>query len=216
MRACVRHVQVVAVAALIVQGLVVTGAAGEPLPAFAEVVERLDAVNPTLKSLIVDQNADVRWLGIFHFGLRTTVYAARPAFYKVVVHEAPAVLRPLGDTFYLVSSPRQVLADYTATSIDRRSDDTLVIELMGARPSVNPPKGRVVVDTRRWLVQEIALDYRWGQLQVKYRYGDVEGFLLPETVQVSLPGYSLNADFAYTGYQLNVPIDPAIFSRTSN
>ncbi len=210
-----RRTQVVVVfSALVAQCLSLAAGASEPLPAFAEVVARLDAVNPNLQSLIVEQNADVVWLGIFHFGLRTTVYAARPAFYKVVVHEAPAILRSLGDTFYLVSSPQQVLADYTATSIERGPGDTLVVALVGTRPSVNPPEGRAVIDTRRWVIQEITLNYRWGELQVAYRYGDAEGFLLPATVEVVVPGYSLRAEILYTGYQLNVPIDPAIFSQT--
>src|SRR5437667_5976128 len=116
--------------------LAVLSGGEEPLPTFEQIVEQLNSVNPTLKTLVVDQTAIVHWMGIFHFLLRTTVYAARPALYKVVVHEAPAILRPLGDTFYLISSPEQVLADYRASSIRQRADGSLVIELTTARPNV--------------------------------------------------------------------------------
>ncbi len=113
-------------------------AGAEPLPTFDQIIERLNSVNPTLKTLIVDQTARVTWFGIFHFNLRTTVYAARPAFYKVVVHESPAFLGSLGDTFYMVSSPEQVLADYRATSIRWAGERELVVKLTARRPSVNP------------------------------------------------------------------------------
>src|SRR2546428_14038208 len=99
----------------------------QPQPTFEQVVEQLNSINPALKTLIVEQTAVVHWMGIFHFLLRTTVYAARPALYKVIVHEAPALLRPLGDTFYMISSPEQVLADYRATSIRQDAEDTLVV-----------------------------------------------------------------------------------------
>ncbi len=79
--------------------LTVPGGGEEPQPTFEQLVGRLNSVNPALNMLIVEQTAVVHWMGIFHFRLHTTVYAARPALYKVVVHEAPAILRPLVDTF---------------------------------------------------------------------------------------------------------------------
>src|SRR2546425_5294732 len=124
------------VAALAMLGIAVPANSLQPQPTFPEIVERLNSVNPTLKSLIVDQNALVHWMGVFHFLLRTTVYAARPALYKVIVHEAPAILRPLGDSFYMISSPEQVLADYRATSIRQDEDEMVTVELVATRSSV--------------------------------------------------------------------------------
>src|SRR5207245_3380509 len=105
---------------------------------FGQIVEHLTSVNPSLRTVTVEQTAIVHWMGIFHFLLRTTVYAARPALYKVVVHEAPALLRPLGDTFYLVSSPEQVLADYRGSSIRHGAENTLVPELTAGSPPLSP------------------------------------------------------------------------------
>ena|SRR2546425_668393 len=193
--------------------LAVPGGGEEPQPTFEQVVERLNLVNPALKTLIVEQTAVVHWMGIFHFLLRTTVYAARPALYKVIVHEAPAILKPLGDTFYMISSPEQVLADYRAASIRPGTDDTLIVGLVATKSSVNPPGGTVMIDTRRWLVQEITLNYQWGQFKAQYHYDDVEGFLLPGTISVSLPRFPLSAELTYTNYRLNAPIDPAVFAQ---
>src|SRR3989449_4963067 len=183
-------------------------------PTFEQIVEHLSSVNSSLRTLTVEQTAIVHWMGIFHFLLRTTVYATRPALYKVIVHEAPAIVRPLGDTFYLISSPEQVLADYRASSIRQRADGSLVIELTAARPNVNPPSGIVVIDAKRWLVQEIVLNYQWGKLTAQYRYAEIEGFLLPDAVAVSLARFPLSAELTYTDYKLNAPIDPAVFAHS--
>ena len=193
--------------------LAVPSGGEEPLPTFEQIVEQLNSVNPTLKTLVVDQTAIVHWMGIFHFLLRTTVYAARPALYKVVVHEAPAILRPLGDTFYLVSSPEQVLADYRATSIRQGAENTLVLELAAGRPSVNPPSGTAVIDAARWLMQEVNLNYQWGRLKVHYNYAKVEGSLLPDTISIVLVRFPVTAELTYTNYRLNTPIDPSVFAQ---
>lgn len=190
-------------------------AGAEPLPTFDQIVERLNSVNPTLKTLIVEQDAVVRWLGLFRFLVRTTVYASRPANYKVVVHEAPAILRPLGNTFHMISSPEQALADYRAASIRPGSDNTLLVELAASRPSVNPPSGTVVINSARWLLQETILRYEWGELQTRYHYEEIDGYLLPTTVDVSIPGYALHADLTYTNYQLNIALPPDIFATQS-
>lgn len=80
----------------------------------------------------------------------------------MVAHEAPAILRPLGDSFYMISSSEQVLADYRATSIRPVAEGQFSIELTAARSSVNPPNGSVLIDTNRCLMQEITLNYQWG------------------------------------------------------
>jgi len=194
-------------------GLALPAGGADTQPEFGQIVEHLTSVNPSLRTVTVEQTAIVHWMGIFHFLLRTTVYATRPALYKVIVHEAPAIVRPLGDTFYLISSPEQVLADYRASSIRQRADGSLVIELTAARPNVNPPSGIVVIDAKRWLVQEIVLNYQWGKLTAQYRYAEIEGFLLPDAVAVSLARFPLSAELTYTDYKLNAPIDPSVFAQ---
>ncbi|MDQ7820275.1 MAG: hypothetical protein QN173_10920 [Armatimonadota bacterium] len=190
------------------------GAGGtDPAPTFAEVVRRLEAVNPTLRTLIVEQDADVRVLGIFRFILRTTVYAARPAVYRVVVHEAPAALRSLGNTFQLVSSPQQVLADYRASGVRWADQQTLEVELEALRPAVNPPSVTALIDARRWLVLEATLRYAWGPLQVRYHYAEIEGYLLPDAARASIPTlFPVTASLSYRNYRLNVPLPPDIVS----
>lgn len=114
----------------------------------------------------------------------------------------------------MVSSPEQVLADYRATSIRWAGERELVVKLTARRPSVNPPTGTVGIDTGRWLLHVAILDYPWGRMQLQYRYGEVEQYLLPETVSVSFPTFPIRGELAYTNYQLNVPIDPSVFSQT--
>ena len=81
-----------------------------------------------------------------------------------------------------------MLADYRATSIRQDAEDTLVVELVATRSSVNPPGGTALIDAKRWLMQEVILNYQWGKLKARYHYAEVEGFLLPDSVPFRSPG----------------------------
>ncbi|MDQ7850627.1 MAG: hypothetical protein QN152_11840 [Armatimonadota bacterium] len=199
-----------AVAALLmVLGSGASRAAGQS--SFPEVLERLNQVNPGLVTFIVDQAAQVRVLGLFRWELRATVYAARPARYKVVVHNMPAVLRGLGSVFAGVSSAEQLLADYRATAVRRDGGAHLVVEVAGARPEVNPPAGVAVIDEGRWTVEELRLRYSWGELLARYRYTVIDGYLLPTSARVWVFGIPAQADLTYSNYRLNVPLPPDTF-----
>ncbi len=185
-------------------------AAGQP--AFPEILERLNQVNPGLLTFIVDQEAQVRLLGFLRWELRATVFAARPARYRVVVHNMPALLRGLGNVFAGVSSAEQLLADYRATSVRRDGGARLVVEVAGARPEVNPPAGVAVIDGERWTVEELRLRYNWGEVHARYSYALFEGYLLPQAARVVVFGIPAQADLTYSNYRLNVPLPPGTFA----
>jgi len=206
---------VTARALLVAAALITAFAGGAPRaagqPAFPEVLERLNQVNPGLVTFIVDQAAQVRLLGLFRWELRATVYAARPARYKVVVHNMPALLRGLGNVFAGVSSAEQLLADYRATAVRRDGGAHLVVEVAGARPQVNPPAGVAVIDEGRWTVEELCLRYSWGEVCARYRYTVIEGYLLPAAARVLVSGIPAQADLTYSNYRLNAPLPPGTF-----
>lgn len=181
-------------------------------PSFAEIVTQLAAINGGLHTFVVDQMVDVRVLRIFHWGLRTTVYAARPANYKIVIHNLPPALRSVGNVFADISSPEDILRKYRATSI-RSAGSSLVVELAGADALVNPPAGKVTIDATRWVIEELSLNYEWGDVRAKYKYGTVDQFLLPISAQAWVPRFAVSADITYANYQLNVPIPPATFDK---
>ncbi len=194
-------------ASLLIAALVTVLSSGAPRaagqPAFPEVLERLNQVNPGLVTFIVDQTAQVRLLGLFRWELRATVYAARPARYKVVVHNMPAALRGLGNVF---------LADYRATAVRRDGGSHLVVEVAGTRPEVNPPAGVAVIDEGRWTVEELRLRYSWGEVLARYQHTVIEGYLLPAAARVWVSGIPAQADLTYSNYRLNVPLPPGTFS----
>ena len=182
-------------------------------PTFEEIVDRLSQVNASLQTLIVEQVADIRLLGFFRWRLHATVYAARPASYKVVIHDAPYLLRGLGQAFSDISSPERVLADYRAVAIRSSPEGRLVVDIVGNGPQVNPPSGTIVVDTQRWLVEESLLKYDWGDVRASYRYDQIGGYLLPVLIRVSVPAVALHAEVTYGDYRLNVPIPPETFAK---
>ena len=70
-----------------------------------------------------------------------------------------------------------------------------------------------MIDTARWLLEDVTLNYQWGQLKVHYNYAEVEGFLLPNVISIALVRFPLTAELTYKDYRLNTPIDPSVFAQ---
>ncbi len=68
--------------------LAATVSAQQPVPSFEQVVERMTAVNASLDTFRVEQEVEARVL-LIRYVLSTTVFAARPARYHVIVHNPP-------------------------------------------------------------------------------------------------------------------------------
>lgn len=182
-------------------------------PSLEQVVERVQGANPSLHTFVVEQIVDVRFLHVFRWRIRTTLYAARPANYRIVVQNPPAWLSRFGTIFSDVSSPEKILSHYRATSIRQVKEDRLVLELIAARPGVNPPAGRLVVDSERWLVEELVGLYEWGEVRALYQYAQVDNFFLPVKAQVIVSSLPIRADITFSGYRLNAPLPPEIFQE---
>lgn len=185
-------------------------------PSFAEVTDRLKSVNPTLRTFIVDQAVDARVLGVFHWRMRTTLYAARPASYKVIIHDPPPLIGRFADVIGDVSSPEEVLANYRASAIRPAPNNRLIVDLVGTSAAVNPPAVIATVDAARWLIDDLLLKYAWGDVRVGYRYDNVGGYLLPVTARIDVPRFTIGADVAFINYRLNAPIPPGIFEKPNS
>lgn len=183
-------------------------------PTLQEITERLKGVNPTLRTFIVDQTIDARVLRIFHWRLNATLYASRPASYKVIIHNPPPLIGRFADVVSNVASPEQVMANYRATAIRPAPTNRLIVDLAGITPSVNPPEAIVTIDATRWLAEELLLKYAWGDVRVVYHYQPVDGYLLPVTASIDIPSFAIAADVLFSGYRLNVPIPRGIFDAS--
>lgn len=183
-------------------------------PTLVDVLDRLKAVNPTLRTFIVDQVVDARVLGIFHWRMHATMYASRPASYKVIIHNPPPLIGRFADVVADVSSPEEVLSNYRAAAIRPAPSNRLIVDLVGSSPAVNPPAVVATIDAGRWLVEDLLLKYTWGEVRVAYRYDVISGYLLPVTARFEIPRYAIAADVTFTGYRLNVPIPPGILDTT--
>lgn len=188
--------------------------AAEPVPLFEEIISNLKAVNGGLQTFEVEQIIDAR-VWFLRYRLLSTVYAARPARYRIVLHDAPWFLRPLGTVFAHVGSPEDLLTLYAPRAIDWRYEDgrrLLWLDLVKRQPSANPPAGEVFVDPERWLVQRMVLRYEWGDVFAEYTYGQVGAFWLPVTIRLRVPRYAIDAVATYQNYRLNVPLDDGVFT----
>lgn len=199
--------------AVLVMAMGVPLEADQQLPSFEDTVSRLTHVNATLQTFQVEQDVDVRWL-FFRFRLLTTVYAARPAKYKMIVHNPPWLLRRYGTVFAQVARPEDALANYVARTTAWREDGArrlLYLDLQKLHAAVNPPRVEAWVDPGRWLVERLSLHYDWGDVIAEYQYELLGGFLLPSTINVHTPNYPIAFTLSYRDYQLNVSIPDSIF-----
>ncbi len=204
-----------AVLLAVVMSLAATVFAQQPVPSFEQVVERMSAVNASLDTFRVQQDVEARVL-FFRYVLSTTVYAARPARYHVIVHNPPWFLHSLGNEFGMVSRPEDVLVAYAPRAAAWREEDGrswLYLSLEGAHEGVNPARVEALIDPVRWLVWKTTFHYAWGELLTEYSYGFVGGFYLPDVLLVRVPGYMLSATIRHHDYQLNIPIPEEVFVK---
>jgi hypothetical protein len=178
-------------------------------PSFDEIVARLSRTTPAVRTFVADQVIDLRVLRIFRFRLHATVYAERPAHYRVVLRNPPVLLRSLGTVFTDATSPDRVLGDYRAVSL-RQHGTVIVAELEGKTKAANPPSGRVVIDAERWVVTETLMRYPWGDVHAAYAYGEVQGHYLPVGIRFAAPAFALSADIRFENYRLNVPLPESL------
>jgi len=184
-----------------------------PVPSLEQVVARMTAVNASLDTFRVEQEIDARVLFI-RYVLTTTVYAARPARYHVIVHNPPWFLRSLGNEFGMVSRPEEVLVTYAPRAAAWKEEDGrawLYLALEGTREGVNPARVEALIDPALWLVGKTTFHYAWGDLLTTYTYRQVERFYLPDVLAVRVPGYMLAATVRHYDYRLNIPIPDEVF-----
>jgi len=204
---------------MFVVGIVLTLAARlgaqQELPTFEEVVRNLTNANASLLSFRVEQAIDARaWF--LRYRVLTTAYAARPARYRVVVHNLPWFMRSLGNVFAHAGRPEDVLAQYVPRVVAWKEEGGrrgLYLDLLGQRSEVNPPRAEVFVDSERWLVERVVLHYDWGEVFAESSYESISGFLLPVTVNVRIPAFYIRAVLTYQDYQLNVPVEDSMFAK---
>jgi hypothetical protein len=184
------------------------------IPTFEEIVRNLVSVNASLQTFHMDQVVDARIL-VLRYRLQTTVYAARPARYKVVVHNPPWFLRPLGDVFAHSGRPEDLLVNYAPRAVTWKMEGgrrILRVDLERQTTTVTPPSLETFVDPNRWLVERVVLHYEWGSVFAESRYEPVSEFSLPSAVVVRVPRYGLEAVLAYQNYRLNVFLPDSMFA----
>lgn len=183
------------------------------LPVFEDVVKNLTNVNASLKSFQAEQMVELRIL-FFRYRLFATVYATRPARYRVVVRDPPWFLRRFGSVFAQAGSPEDVLRHYAPRRVEWREEAgrrLLYLNVERRFREVNPPSVEAFVDPDRWLVEKMVLHYEWGDVLADYRYEVVADYLLPSVITIRLPRYLAEAVVFHRDYQLNVPLPDSLF-----
>ena len=189
--------------------------AQQAVPSFEEIVKNLASVNASLDSFQVEQVIEARFL-FFRFRFLSTVYAARPARYRVVVHNPPWLLRRFGNVFAQAGSPQDLLTYYAPRVVAWKEDAGrrfLYLDLEKQLPVVNPPGVEAFIDPERWLIEKMVLHYEWGDVITDYQYCLTSDFFLPTVINVRISNYPIEVRLTYQNYQLNVPIPDSVFAN---
>ncbi|MBI4278635.1 MAG: hypothetical protein HY660_09280 [Armatimonadetes bacterium] len=188
-------------------------AAQERVPGLEEIVARMRQVNPSLQTFVSEQVVDLNVVGI-PIRLRSTIYAARPARYKIVFHNLPGFLNRAGDAFAQAARPEQLIEDYRVVAADVVVENTRKMYhliLRGRRPEVNPPSGEMWVDAQTWVVPKMVLSYEWAVMTATYAFADRQGHLVPDVITVAIPRYRVSARMIFHDYRFNVPLGNDVF-----
>ncbi len=200
---------------ILTTSLTVAVSAQPPVPSFEKVVEKLTAVNESLDTFRVEQEIVARVL-IFRFVFTASVFASRPARYRVIVHNPPWPFSSLGNEFGQAARPEDVLVQYMPRTIAWKDEDGrqwLYLSLEGRHAGVNPSRVEALIDPSRWLVGKTEFHYAWGDLLAEYRYALFERFYMPDVLFVRVPSYFLSATIRHHDYQFNIPIPEEVFVK---
>lgn len=195
--------------------LTVAISAQPPIPSFEEVVQHLTAVNASLDTFRVEQEIIAHVL-IFRFVFSASVFASRPARYRVFVRNPPWPFSSLGNEFGLAARPEDVLVQYTPRTIAWKEEggrQWLYLALEGRHADVNPSRVEALIDPSQWLIGKTEFHYPWGDLLAQYCYALFERFYLPDMLEVRAPSFFLSATIRHHDYQLNVPIPDEVFVK---
>lgn len=200
-----------ALAAVAVLGLVpVRTVAGDDL------LTRMGALNPTLRTFTATMHADVT-LKTFPFmdvHLTGTYYHKEPDRNKIVFTSGvPMVAQQFDKLYAHIESPSRWSQVYNVTVVSDDGKSTTYRLVPRKRGNVDHIDA--VADDRSATVRSMRWNYgNGGYAEMKNRYGTVEGnvVVLSQTGHVQEPGYTADITSTLDNYTFNAPIADSVFA----
>ena len=182
-------------------------------PASLELLKRAADPNPTLHSYIASASLSAKLNGPLPLRktFSGTVYYRKPVR-KIIFSNVTGPLSKFKTMTSATPTFEQALAEYTITPLTdngKVSEYSLTPQKQGSRVS----SLRLRVDDASALIVRAVWSYNdGGSLSVDETYETVGAFNLPsvDTIAARFPGYSVDGQMRFSGYELNAPVPPSL------
>lgn len=207
-----------AVVVLVVASLV----AAEPSHAedgAAPLLARLASVDPGLQTYTADVAFDVG-LHTFPF-LRKTVhgnaYFKRPARMEIVFSDLPPIARSFRNVYVGLGTPADWAKKFEIATAVEQSDGRAVdyLVLTPRKPDHRLREVDVYVDGAVALPSRIVWRYRDGRIEMRQRFGRVDGhdLVVAQEADIRLPAMHAYVNARISNYAINVDVDDHVFTK---
>lgn len=191
----------------------------DPDPVAAALLAKLAGADPDVRSYRADVAFDV---GLHSFPyLRRTLhgnaYFKRPARMELVFTDLPPVARAFRNLYVGLGTPSEWDRKFEIASAQERAGGVTAtyLVLTPRIPSRRLREVDVYVDERAALPKRIVWRYRDGRIEMRQRFGSVDGHALVVTqdADIRLPAVHAYVRARITNYALNVDVDDAVFTK---
>ncbi len=209
---------------VVVSALVVLFGAAAPSraqDATEALLAKLAAADPDLRTYRADVAFDV---GLHSFPyLRKTLhgsaYFKRPARMELVFSDLPPIARGFRNLYVGLGTPSDWARKFAISSARERLDGREVSYLV-LTPLATDHRLRevdVYVDEAVALPQRIVWRYGDGRVEMRQRFGRVEGhdLVVAQDADIRLPAVHAYVNARISNYALNVDVDDAVFTPTA-
>lgn len=184
--------------------------------AAGDLLGRMAAINPTLRTFTATMHADVtlKTFPFLNVHLIGTYYHKEPDRNKVVFTSGvPMVAQQFDKLYAHIESPSHWSQVYTVSVVSDDGQSTTFRLVPRKRGNVDHIDA--VADDRSATVQSMRWNYdNGGFAEMRNRYGTVDGNLVifSQTGHVQEPGYTADISSRLDNYTLNVPIADSVFA----
>lgn len=182
----------------------------------AALLAKLAGADPDLRTYRADVAFDVglHSFPYFHKKLHGNAYFKRPARMELVFSDLPAMARAWSNLYVGLGTPSDWEKKFTITSAD---DATTNVPYLVLAPRVADHRLRevdVYVDRAVSLPDRIVWRYRDGSIEMRQRFGRVDGhdLVVAQDADIRLPAMHAYVNARITNYALNVDVEDKIFT----
>jgi len=184
------------------------------------VVQNISEQNASMQSFQAHVDVNIRLKTFPYIGQRLdgTTYFKRPGNFEVVFRSVPSYAKGFDRLYSDIGDPTSWHKRFDLSLVGERQfgdhKDLVVRLILRQRGMVDHED--VLVDPRKWHIDQMEWSYyNGGFIAMSQDFTQVGGYsvLAAQHATIRIPHISAMAEAAYSGYQTNVAIDEAVFTK---